>query len=123
MVKIDLSDALFHYEHSCALKTFHTLCKVYIHNTVQLAYHCSKQLETLPNLTFAIRHRSDSKAITVTTTKRINHNLLRKETSFVCYTSSVLIQVDSISNIIDSSLLNQIDSTVYVSHYKCKIYL
>jgi len=26
----------------------------------------------------------------VTNTKRINRNLLRKETSFVCYTSSVL---------------------------------
>jgi len=30
------------------------------------------------------------KATTVTHTKRIDCNLLRKETSFVCYTSSVL---------------------------------
>ena len=30
------------------------------------------------------------KATTVTHTKRIDRNLLRKETSFVCYTSSVL---------------------------------
>ena len=30
------------------------------------------------------------KATTVTHTKRIYRNLLRKETSFVCYTSSVL---------------------------------
>ena len=30
------------------------------------------------------------KATTVTHTKRIDHNLLRKEPSFVCYTSSVL---------------------------------
>jgi len=30
------------------------------------------------------------KATTVTYTKRIDRNLLRKETSFVCYTSSVL---------------------------------
>jgi len=30
------------------------------------------------------------KATTVTHTKRIDHNLLRKETIFVCYTSSVL---------------------------------
>jgi len=32
----------------------------------------------------------------MTTTKRINRNLLRKETSFVCYTSSVLIQIESV---------------------------
>jgi len=31
----------------------------------------------------------------VTTTKRINRNLMRKETSFVCYTSSVLIQIST----------------------------
>jgi len=30
----------------------------------------------------------------VTHTKRIDRNLLRKETSFVCYTSSVLIQIE-----------------------------
>jgi len=30
----------------------------------------------------------------VNNTKRINHNLLRKETSFLCYSSSVLIQID-----------------------------
>jgi len=30
------------------------------------------------------------KATAVTHTKRIDRNLLRKETSFVCYTSSVL---------------------------------
>jgi len=33
------------------------------------------------------------KATTVTHTKRIDRNLLRKETCFVCYTSSVLIQI------------------------------
>jgi len=32
----------------------------------------------------------NSKVTAVTTTKRINRNLLRKETTFVCYTSSVL---------------------------------
>ena len=36
------------------------------------------------------------KATSVTHTKRIYRNLLRKETSFVCYTSSVLIQIKSI---------------------------
>ena len=30
----------------------------------------------------------------MTHTKRIDRNLLRKETSFVCYTSSALIQID-----------------------------
>ena len=35
------------------------------------------------------------KATTVTHTKRIDRNLLRKETSFVCYTSSVLIQIEN----------------------------
>ena len=34
------------------------------------------------------------KATSVTHTKRIYRNLLRKETSFVCYTSSVLIQMN-----------------------------
>ena len=34
------------------------------------------------------------KATSVTHTKRIYRDLLRKETSFVCYTSSVLIQID-----------------------------
>jgi len=33
------------------------------------------------------------KATTVTHTKRIDRNLLRKETSFVCYTSSVLRKI------------------------------
>ena len=36
------------------------------------------------------------KATTVTHTKRTDRNLLRKETSFVCYTSSVLIQIESL---------------------------
>jgi len=36
------------------------------------------------------------KATTVTHTKRIYRNLLRKETSFVYYTSSVLIQIESL---------------------------
>ena len=35
------------------------------------------------------------KAKSVTHTKRIYRNLLRKETSFVYYTSSVLIQIES----------------------------
>jgi len=35
------------------------------------------------------------KATSVTHTKRIYRNLLRKETSFVCYTSSVLIQIEN----------------------------
>jgi len=34
------------------------------------------------------------KATAVTHTKRIDRNLLRKETSFVCYTSSVIIQIE-----------------------------
>ena len=34
------------------------------------------------------------KATSVTHTKRIYRNLLRKETSFVCYASSVLIQIE-----------------------------
>jgi len=33
---------------------------------------------------------NNCKATVVTHTKQINRNLLRKETSFVCYTSSVL---------------------------------
>jgi len=33
---------------------------------------------------------NNSKVTVVTNTKRINYNLLRKETSFVCYRSSVL---------------------------------
>jgi len=37
---------------------------------------------------------NNSKVTVVTTTKPINRNLLRKETSFVCYTSSVLRKVD-----------------------------
>jgi len=38
----------------------------------------------------SILTRNICKATTVTHTKRIDRNLLRKETSFVCYTSSVL---------------------------------
>jgi len=39
----------------------------------------------------ACTHHSEIIVVTaVTSTKRINRNLLRKETSFVCYTSSVL---------------------------------
>ena len=37
--------------------------------------------------------RKVCKATSVTHTKRIYRHLLRKETSFVCYTSSVLIQI------------------------------
>ena len=45
--------------------------------------------------------RNVCKATSVTHTKRICRNLLRKETSFVCYTSSVLIQIESIWNLND----------------------
>jgi len=46
----------------------------------------------------------------VTHTKRIDRNLLRKETSFVCYTSSVLIQIESTKHTKLVSLRNKLRS-------------
>jgi len=52
------------------------------------------------------------KATSVTHTKRIYRNLLRKETSFVCYTSSVLIQIESLFN---QSLFKYPYSNIYLN--------
>ena len=52
------------------------------------AWFCSHLLAMIHACTY---HSANiCKATTVTRTKRIDRNLLRKETSFVCYTSSVL---------------------------------
>jgi len=51
------------------------------------AASCIRNLLAMIQLVLIIQHY---KATTVTHTKRIDCNLLRKETSFMCYTFSVL---------------------------------
>jgi len=56
-----------------------------------------------------LKSSNNSKVTAVTTIKRINRNLFRKETSFVCYTSSVHIQIEllkSSNEIFDCLIIN-----------------